>query len=319
MNLFRRYLQGHPVTTFHLMCGPSATVTPKINLGVINENTPAEVYRAVHDFLQGWGAKVVELQNDDMHDRLTAHNQAAAHAFYLSLASAYEARKIHPWTDPKYGSSDIDIVKMNGALRVLSGNVHVYASIAMLNPYAKKEIKNYSEFVAEIFHQMIQGDYETLKRELDADREVFLKSERPPILKREVIEQYALEGRPQMPMPNSHLSLLPLPRTWSKSGVRPYEYRMLSTPMSDLLIGITEIVFTDDDLYNKTVRTAVFDRSFRRDDLEFCLQSSAWAAIINSESMQAYKSKFNSAKNSLNDRLSEAAQKTDRLIDVVFS
>src|SRR4051812_41974823 len=103
--------------------------------------------------------------------------------------------------------------------------VHVYAGLAILNPAAKQQIRQYAESVTELYKLMIGGHREELKRRVKAAGATVFKAGtegQDLLLKDEVLDQFSLSNRPrEKSPPNSHLSLLAIVDCWSKLGIVP--------------------------------------------------------------------------------------------------
>ena len=56
---------------------------------------------------------------------------------------------------------------------------------------------------------------------------------------------------------------------WHQLKINPYDNMMCQTPPFKLRLGIVEYLFKNDELLEKTIKTALYDKSIRGDDLEF--------------------------------------------------
>ena len=226
-----------------------------------------------------------------MHDRITADTQAVTHAAFLSMGTAWQANEQFPWEISRWVGG-IENVKINITLRIYSNKWHVYAGLAILNPAAKQQIRQYAESVTELYKLMIGGHREELKRRVKAAGASVFKegtAGQDLLLKDEVLDQFSLSKRSrENAPPNSHLSLLAIVDCWSKLGIVPYDHMICSTPVSllfrDLIfssirsnidqlfrlwLGVTEYLFRNPDLLDEALNTAIDDNNFRSDDLEF--------------------------------------------------
>jgi len=229
-----------------------------------------------------------------MHDRITADTQAVTHAAFLSMGTAWQANNQFPWEIPRWVGG-IENVKINITLRIYANKWHVYAGLAILNPAAKEQIRQYAQSVTELFKLMIGGHREELKRRVKAAGAAVFKSDRAGqdlLLKDEVLDRFSLSkcSREKAP-PNNHLSLLAIVDCWSKLGIVPYDHMICSTPVSAcswswlfsnniadhvhctklfrLWLGVTEYLFRNPSLLEETLDIAIDDTTFRSDDLEF--------------------------------------------------
>lgn len=174
-----------------------------------------------------------------MHDRITADTQAVTHAAFLSMGTAWHANKQFPWEMSRWVGG-IENVKINITLRIYANKWHVYAGLAILNPAAKTQIRQYAESVTDLYKLMIEGRREELKRRVrDAGASVFRAGTEGQdlLLKDEVLDRFSLGNRPREETPpNNHLSLLAIVDCWSKLGIVPYDHMICSTPVSGLRI-----------------------------------------------------------------------------------
>ena len=106
----------------------------------------------------------------EQHDRITADTQAVTHAAFLSMGAAWSANNQFPWETPRY-IGGIENVKINITLRIYANKWHVYAGLAILNPDAQKQIKQYAESVTELFKLFLAGDKGELSQRVYAARD----------------------------------------------------------------------------------------------------------------------------------------------------
>lgn len=180
-----------------------------------------------------------------MHDRITADTQAVTHAAFLSMGTAWQANQQFPWEINRWVGG-IENVKINITLRIYSNKWHVYAGLAILNPAAKKQIRQYAESVTDLYKLMIEGRRDELKRRVRAAGEAVFKAGtngQDLLLKDEVLDRFSLSNRErEQAPPNSHLSLLAIVDCWSKLGIVPYDHMICSTPVS-LLCPLLSMAF----------------------------------------------------------------------------
>lgn len=172
-----------------------------------------------------------------------------------SMGQAWCRSAAYPWETTRYVSG-IEVVKVNITLRIYSAKWHVYAGLAILNPIAQQQIKQYAKSTTELFKLMVENKGEELAaRVWEAREKVFgwgrgqevvsgrgSSPERQPILLSEdVLDQFSLGGTgkdQERESPNSHLSLLAMVDCWAKLGIRPYEHLTVAgTPVFMLWIG----------------------------------------------------------------------------------
>jgi prephenate dehydrogenase (NADP+) len=221
------------IVSCHSLHGPS--VDPKGQpLVVIQHRATQKSVDLVTEILSCLKSKIVYLSGD-MHDRITADTQAVTHAAFLSMGSAWAANQQFPWAIPRY-IGGIENVKINITLRIYSSKWHVYAGLAILNPAAKRQIRQYAESVTELFKLMLGGHREELEERVKtAGAVVFGKDARSQdlLLRDDVLDRFSLSQTPQERTPNNHLSLLAIVDCWWKLGIVPYDHMICSTPVSE--------------------------------------------------------------------------------------
>lgn len=188
----------------------------------------------MEEVFSSFGSKYVYLSGET-HDRITADTQAVTHAAFLSMGTAWQANNQFPWEIPRWVGG-IENVKINITLRIYANKWHVYAGLAILNPAAKEQIRQYAQSVTELYKLMIEGRREELKRRVKAAGAAVFRSDtegQDLLLKDEVLDRFSLSNcsREEAP-PNSHLSLLAIVDCWSKLGIVPYDHMICSTPVS---------------------------------------------------------------------------------------
>jgi prephenate dehydrogenase (NADP+) len=151
------------------------------------------------------------------------------------MGTAWAANQQFPWAIPRY-IGGIENVKINITLRIYSSKWHVYAGLAILNPAAKRQIRQYAESVTELFKLMLGGHREELeKRVKTAGAAVFSNHARSQglLLQDDVLDRFSLSRAPQERKPNNHLSLLAIVDCWWKLGIVPYDHMICSTPVGE--------------------------------------------------------------------------------------
>ena len=174
------------------------------------------------------------------HDRITADTQAVTHAAFLSMGAAWAANRQYPWEIARYVGG-IENVKINLMMRVYSNKWHVYAGLAILNPSAQEQIRQYATSVTELFKLMLAGHREEFaKRIKNAGSRVFREGDDNLLLRDDVLDRFSL-GKIQpdsQRVKNNHLSLLAMVDCWSELGIVPYEHMICSTPVWRFLIAL---------------------------------------------------------------------------------
>jgi prephenate dehydrogenase (NADP+) len=150
------------------------------------------------------------------------------------MGTAWTAMKQFPWEIPRY-IGGIENVKINVTLRIYSNKWHVYAGLAILNPSAKKQIRQYSESATELFTLMLGGHREELRRRVEEAKAAVFDGDMQEddlLLKDEVLDRFSLGDLPPERVKNNHLSLLAMVDCWWKLGIKPYKHMICSTPVS---------------------------------------------------------------------------------------
>jgi len=219
------------IISVHSLHGPG--VDPKGQPLVLIKHRASDAdFAFVEATMSCLGSKHVYLTSEQ-HDRITADTQAVTHAAFLSMGAAWSANNQFPWETSRYVGG-IENVKQNITLRIYSNKWHVYAGLAMLNPDAKKQIKQYAESVTELFKLMLAGNKDELRNRVHTAREaVFGQNDdaKELLLRDDLLDQFSLGVLPEKKLKNNHLSLLAMVDCWSKLGIVPYDHMICSTPV----------------------------------------------------------------------------------------
>jgi hypothetical protein len=153
------------------------------------------------------------------------------------MGAAWNANNQFPWETARY-IGGIENVKINITLRIYAAKWHVYAGLAILNPDAQKQIKQYAESVTELFKLMLGGHRKELRDRIMAAREAVFHTSTPNkqevLLKEDVLNQFTLGELPEKKLRNNHLSLLAMVDCWWKLGIVPYDHMICSTPVCSI-------------------------------------------------------------------------------------
>ena len=197
------------------------------------------------------------------------------------------------------------------ALRIYGSKWHVYAGLAIMNPYAKKQVEQYAKSVSDLFTLMIQEKRdEFTSRIKDAASFVFGTdtSRQPILLSDSILDQFSLSIIPNhQRMPNSHLSLLAMVDCWHSLGIKPYDHLICQTPPFRMLLGITEYLFRDGESLERAIDAALFCKEIRGEDCEFYRATIGWAETIEYQNMEGYKKRFEDTSEFFRDRIKEAS------------
>lgn len=280
-------------------------------LVLIQHRAPDSALHKVETVLSCLRSKFVYLTASE-HDRITADTQAVTHAAFLSMGKAWHANREFPWELSRYVGG-IESVKINVMLRIYSQKWHVYAGLAILNPEARKQVAQYAESVTGLYKLMLEGNLEGLRRRVyDGRDKVFGNpssiQNTPPLLEPSLLSSFSL-GTPSdsPPRRNSQLSLLAMVDCWAALGIVPYDHMLCSTPLFRLRLGVTEHLFRNETLLEEALRTAVNDKTYRSDDLEFTFAARGWAECVTLGHFETWEKRFVSTQQFFEPRFAEAS------------
>lgn len=286
---------------------------------MINHRASDESFAKVEKVLSCFNSAVVHL-TAAQHDRITADTQAVTHAAFLSMGKAWHANAQFPWEGDRYVGG-IENVKINLTLRIYSQKWHVYAGLAILNPFAKEQIREYAQSVTDLFKLMLGGhreEFETRIREAGARVFDAHGSHNKILLDDEVLDRFSLGKKPDKPMPNNHLSLLAMVDCWSRMGIVPYDHMICSTPLFRLWLGVTEYLFRKPALLDDVIRIAIEDNTFRSDDLEFTFAARGWSDCVTFGNFESYRDRFESTRQFFLPRFAEATKVGNEMMKTIL-
>ncbi|KAF2226376.1 hypothetical protein BDZ85DRAFT_271749 [Elsinoe ampelina] len=321
ISAFERHLPPDTsIISIHSLHGPGVSPVNQPLVFIPHRSTPQSL-SLVQSIFSSFHSKTVTL-SAEQHDRITADTQAVTHAAFLSMGAAWAANNQFPWEIARYVGG-IENVKINITLRIYSNKWHVYAGLAILNPSAKRQIRQYAESVTELFKLMLAGDREGLRGRIwEAGKAVFGtvgegKKEGGLLLEDELLDRFSLGTKPETKVRNNHLSLLAMVDCWWKLGIVPYDHMICSTPLFRLWLGITEYLFRDKALLEEVVETAIEDNTFRADDLEFTFAARDWSDRVSFGNMDGYREKFESIQSYFAPRFPEATKLGNQMINTI--
>ena len=311
---FEKYLPANVhIITFHGMHGPG--FEPKgQTLILIPHRCDAEAKQRMTDLFTAIGSHIVELADYHEHDKIVADTQAVTHVGFESMGTAWMAAGFFPWENASY-IGGIDNVKILTTLRIFSYKAHVYAGLAILNPYARQQVRQYAVSESELFKLMIQEEEAAFRERLYRARDfVFHESRKPIMLNDKVMKEFSLSQNHDKQKPNSHLSILSMVDAWYNLGVNPYDNLIAQTPPFRLRLGIAEYLFKNEELLEESIQAALYDKTIRGDDLEFHSAVREWSSIIGYGDMEGYKAHFNQVQAFFKGRLEEGNKQSAELI-----
>ena len=301
------------IVTCHSLHGP--TVEPRgQTLVAIKHRSSDEAYQRALEALGTLGSNIVEIPTYQEHDKITADTQVVTHIGFESMGTAWKNAGFFPWENDAY-IGGIDNVKVLMALRIYGGKSHVYAGLALLNPFAREHVRQYAQSESELFKMMIQEDERAFRERMKiAGDFVFGHGNAPILLDDTAMGEFSLGIPSEQRKPNSHVSLLAMVDAWHQMGINPYDNMICQTPPFRLRLGIAEYLFRNPELLEETLHTAIHDKGIRGDDLEFHSAVREWASISGHQDMVGYKQQFDETRAFFADRLPEAKQRSTELI-----
>ncbi|KAI4096717.1 MAG: hypothetical protein LQ344_000857 [Seirophora lacunosa] len=317
---FERHLPSDiEIISCHSLHGPH--VDPKGQpLVLIKHRASQQSFDLVIRILACFGSEHVHL-SAQTHDRITADTQAVTHAAFLSMGTAWCANNQFPWEHSRY-IGGIENVKCNITLRIYSNKWHVYAGLAILNPSAKQQIRQYAESVTDLFKLMLGGHKAELEKRIKAAGEAVFTAagERgePLLLSDEVLDRFSLGKLPKEKTPNNHLSLLAMVDCWWKLGIVPYDHMICSTPLFRLWLGVTEYLFRKPALLDEIINISIEDNTFRSDDLEFTFAARGWSDCVSFGDFSSYRDRFEQIQSYFAPRFPEATRVGNEMIKVLL-
>lgn len=308
------------IVSCHSLHGPG--VDPRGQpLVIIRHRASDAAFQKIEQVLSTFESKIVHLSAAE-HDRITADTQAVTHAAFLSMGVAWHSNDQFPWEVSRY-IGGIENVKINITLRILSNKWHVYAGLAILNPAAQKQIKQYAASVTELFKLILEGRKAQFEERIRvAGKAVFgtlQQDDQDLLLQDEVLDRFSLGSIPLgHRLPNSHLSLLAMVDCWHKMGIVPYDHMICSTPLFRLWLGVTEYLFRQPALLSETIQAALNDDRFRSDDLEFTFAARGWSDIVSYKDFESYKKRFEVVQAYFQPRFADATKLGNEMIRTIF-
>ncbi|KAF8270014.1 Prephenate dehydrogenase [Lactarius quietus] len=313
------------IVSCHSMHGPTVPAKDQ-PLALIKHRASDEHLRLVENILRPLQSRYVYMSYEE-HDELTANTQAVTHAAFLSMGTAWASACSYPW-EHGYYVGGIETVKVNIMLRIFSNKWHVYAGLAILNPSARTQIKQYAQSTTDIFKLMLAVDEHGLrKRMYEARDAVFGNSKCPvrqPILLSEtILDQFSLGKKGShtngnRPIANSHLSLLAMVDCWAHLGIKPLKHLDLARRRSFACgSGSPSIYFGQKSgsmLPSKRrcmmCRTAMTTSNS-------CV-SRGWSQCVSFGNFEWYKSRFEETASFFESRFEEAGRVGSEMIKVIM-
>lgn len=311
---FEKYLpKDVNIITCHSLHGPG--FDPKgQTLIVIPHRCDASSYQRMTDLLAVLESDIVEMSDYHVHDKIVADTQAVTHMGFESMGTAWKEAGFFPWDNPAY-LGGIDNVKILTMLRIFSYKSHIYAGLAIMNPYARQQIKRYAQSESDLFKLMIMEEEAAFRKRIrEVKNFLFPDHKQFLLLDNLVMKEFSLSGTGAPHTPNSHLSLLSMADAWYHLDINPYDNLICQTPPFRLRLGIVEYLFRNEELLEESITAAIYDKQIRADDLEFHSAVREWSSIIGYGDINGYKQHFDDAKFFFNDRLEQGRKQSAELI-----
>ncbi|KAH9996327.1 hypothetical protein BJV77DRAFT_988672 [Russula vinacea] len=314
------------IVSLHSLHGPTVP-TKGQPLVLIKHRAPDDALALVESILRPLQSRYVYLSYEE-HDEVTANTQAVTHAAFLSMGTAWASAASYPW-EHGYYVGGIETVKVNIVLRIFSNKFHVYAGLAILNPSARRQIKQYAQSTTDIFKLMLAADEKGLRKRLyDAKDAVFgnaqNSSRRPILLSESVLDQFSLGKKDpstkcSRPLANSHLSLLAMVDCWARLGLNPFKHlELAATPIFRMWFGVAEYLFWTPERLEAAIQAALYDVSHRYDDVEFVVASRGWSQCVSFGNFDLYQARFEETATFFESRFEEAGRVGSEMLKVIM-
>jgi prephenate dehydrogenase (NADP+) len=311
---FNKYLPSDTqIVGSHALYGPNVNPEGQ-TIVVFNHRATPEAFQEAIEVYQALGSVIEVLESHAEHDKMMADIQVVTHIGFESIGTAFMHRKVFPWENGELNHG-MDNIKLLLTLRIFSYKHHVYSGLAMLNPFAKTDVRKYAKAENELFGMMITENKNKLRsRVLKARDKVFRDKKSILMLDDTFMNEYSLNNK-FIHKPNSHLSLLSMVCTWSDLNTNPYKNLVCQTPPFKLRVGLSEYLFLNDDLLEESLNAALYDKSILEDDLAFHTAVHEWANIVEIGDKKSYEKHFEATKHFLSPRLEEGRAKSNELIE----
>ena len=312
---FEKFLpQDTQIVTCHSLHGPAFS-TEGQTLLVIRHRATDENYQKALSIYRSLKSKIIEISDYKKHDKIMADTQAITHVGFESMGSAWKNAGFFPWENAAY-TDGIDNVKILTTLRIFSYKSHIYAGLAILNPYAREQVRVYAKAEAELFKLMICEKEQEFRKILYTARDfLFNDQDKFLLLDDQVMKEFSLSNTIHQTKANSHLSILSMVYAWFKMEINPYDNLICQTPPFRLRLGIAEYLFKNREMLEQSIQAALYDKGIRADDLEFHTAVHEWASIIEYGDMKGYKEHFEAAKSFFADRLENGLKQSSEMIN----
>ncbi|VDB87034.1 unnamed protein product [Peniophora sp. CBMAI 1063] len=228
------------------------------------------------------------------------------------MGTAWAHAALYPW-EHGYYVGGIETVKVDLMLRVFSNKWHVYAGLAILNPFACVQIGQFAQSVTDIFKLVLAADKEGPRtRMYDARQRVFGDID----AYKQATSPSQFDSRdgtpsgyysPERTPVNSHLSLLAVVDSWAHLNIQPTVHlELAATPIFRMWFGVAGYLFLFKERLGNLIHAALHDTSHRYDDVEFVVASRGWSQCVLSGSFDLYRKGFEETADFFKPRFEEA-------------
>jgi prephenate dehydrogenase (NADP+) len=311
---FEQYLPlDTHIVTCHSLHGPAIHPIGQTMM-LIRHRADETAYLKAKNVFGQIGSTIFEVASCDEHDKMMADIQAITHVGFESIGTTWMRQGVFPWANDGC-KSGLDHVKILMTLRIYSYKFHVYSGLALMNPHARNDVKIYAKAVSDLFSLMIEENETDFRTAIYAARDfVFANHPAKLMLDDAILSEFAL-NQDTGHKPNSHLSLLAMVVTWHRLGVNPYQNHLVQTPPFKLRVGMAEYLFLNEERLEESIKTALFEKTARGEDLAFHTSVHEWANIVANGDKAGYKNHFETTKAFLADRLEEGRMLSTKLIE----
>jgi prephenate dehydrogenase (NADP+) len=259
------------------------------------------------------------------------------------MGTAWASASAYPWEHGLYVGG-IETVKVNIMLRIFSNKWHVYAGLAIMNPSARVQIRQFAQSVTDIFKLMLAADEAGLRTRMYeargrvfGDADVHPDAWRPILLSEDILDRFSLGKKAATPtssqsvsptLPgfgidrppaNSHLSLLAMVDSWSHLGIQPTVHlELAATPIFRMWFGVAEYLFLSKARLDAAVHAALYDVSHRYDDVEFVVASRGWSQCVSFGNFDLYRQRFEETAKFFESRFEEANRVGSEMLRVLM-
>ncbi|KNB11676.1 prephenate dehydrogenase [Fusarium oxysporum f. sp. lycopersici 4287] len=293
------------IISCHSLHGPNVDPTNQ-PLVLIQHRAPDSALRKVEIVLSCLRSKFVHLSARE-HDRITADTQAVTHAAFLSMGKAWHANKQFPWELSRYvgGIENVKVIDANISQPRLQAQGWSHPKVR------RQPVPSvYARSVTDLYKLMLEGNREGFRERVYRARDkVFGPStswDTRPLLEPSILSSFSLGTPTDEPRPNNHLSILAMVDCWAALNIVPYDHMLCSTPLFRLRLGVTEYLFRNEDVLDAAIETAIEDKTYRSDDLEFTFAARAWAECVNLGHFETWEKRFVSTQQFFEPRFEEA-------------